>query len=349
MFLSCERQKRIGFTLIELLVVIAIIAILIGLLLPAIQKVREASNKMSCSNNLKQIGLAVHAFHNTNGTLPSGGVSDTPPVGTGGGWGSAWTVWILPYIEQQSLFNRFVFTGGSGWGNANNYTVSSNAKIPTFLCPSSPVGNVAPSVFAGTNISSNHYVAVTGAAPNAAIGFTEARTNQGNTGTAGCCSGGITSGGGAMVPGTPSLSMSNISDGTSNVILVSEQNDYLTTVNNSRVVWGAGLLHGFMIGWHTNGTPPNACNNGDCRTFQMTTIRYSINQKSGWPNAPGNCGALGVCDNIGTNIPLNSAHSGGVNALFADGSVKFITDNASLLTLSRLATRDDGATLANDY
>jgi prepilin-type processing-associated H-X9-DG protein len=81
----------------------------------------------------------------------------------------------------------------------------------------------------------------------------------------------------------------------------------------------------------------------------MTTIRYSINQKSGWANAPGNCGTQGVCDNNGTNIPLNAAHSGGVNALFADGSVKFISDNASLLTLSRLATRDDGATLANDY
>jgi prepilin-type processing-associated H-X9-DG protein len=151
------------------------------------------------------------------------------------------------------------------------------------------------------------------------------------------------------VPGIPSITLANIADGTSNVILVSEQNDYLTTVNNSRVIWGAGLLHGFMIGWHTTGTPPNACNNGDCRTFQMTTIRYSINQKSGWTNAPGNCGTQGVCDNIGTNIPLNSAHSGGVNAVFADGSVKFINDNASLLTLSRLATRDDGAALANDY
>ena len=109
----------------------------------------------------------------------------------------------MPYIEQQNLFNKFVFTGGSGWGTANNYTASSNAKIPTYLCPSSPVGNVAPSPFSGTNIPSNHYVAVTGAAPNAAIGFTEARSNQGNTGTAGSCSGGIASAGGALVPGSP--------------------------------------------------------------------------------------------------------------------------------------------------
>src|SRR5438876_2602906 len=101
---------RKAFTLIELLVVIAIIAILIALLVPAVQKVRAAAARTQCINNLKQIGLGLHSYHDTNLKLPPGAANDAPPFGpSGASWGSSWMVYILPYIDQGNIFRQWQF------------------------------------------------------------------------------------------------------------------------------------------------------------------------------------------------------------------------------------------------
>src|SRR5262245_34912969 len=159
------RKDRRAFTLIELLVVIAIIAILIGLLLPAVQKIREAANRMKCSNNMKQIGLGLHNYNDVNGQLPPAVLANIPtllPNATAAMQGSAgqldmigpnWMILLLPFIEQDNLFNLYSTSIQNYRNNINdqNWRAIRSNRIPIYVCPSDPF---AATPFTNTNIVS---------------------------------------------------------------------------------------------------------------------------------------------------------------------------------------------------
>jgi prepilin-type N-terminal cleavage/methylation domain-containing protein/prepilin-type processing-associated H-X9-DG protein len=347
--------KRRAFTLIELLVVIAIIAILIGLLLPAVQKVREAAARSQCQNNLKQIGLALHNYHDANGYLPAAGAKDAAYARNlkYDGDGSTFLVYILPYIEQGPMYSRMTFIGNSGWNNDTdkpnadcsslvNARAAKDTVIKTFRCPSSTVPKTANcrwrhNINEDANVTRSSYVGITGAVDNidGTGAFRESRSG------AGWGDAGILSSGGAMTSGFGSFTLTTLKDGTSNIMMISEEADVLFQDNgNLREDWGS-TVSGFLSGGAEVGVRGTG---GDSRGFNFTTIRYRINQTKGWPD---NRIATGVGGEASNN-PLSSGHTGGVNSVFGDGSVRFVRDTIALVTLARLATRDDGVPVSSD-
>jgi prepilin-type processing-associated H-X9-DG protein len=264
-------------------------------------------------------------------------------------------IYLLPYIEQNALYDKLVIGGGTGYGNAANGAFYTRHQIPIFRCPSTPLPELTTSGVPGSGqVMLPTVVAITGAAPSvfpiippATVPvYTESRyANPG--GATGCCSGGILSRGGVLAVNAKH-GFQHIKDGSSNAMVVSEHADFITTLNGTQEAWTAAGPHGWTIGWgNSNNTFRNGQTISDARAFNVTTIRYAINQKKGWTDAPGNCGSQGVCDNTGQNIPLNSAHPGGVMALMGDGSVRFVSETIALQLLGQLATRDDGLPLTN--
>ena len=351
------RSRRVGFTLVELLVVSAIIGVMVGLLLPAVQAAREAARRMSCSNNMKQLGLGLHNYHAAYNQFPAGVRGGTSPVE---GWGFPFWYGLLPFIEQQALSERLVNAGtipsqcqcpgwiGTPWagsaGQLNNAVVN-NVVVTSFVCPSNPMEPNKNT--AGPNMTFPSYIGIEGGADEDAItvliaasppaagapGDTDRFQNRRQRLSAG---GGIQSWGGALV-GNDYLTFKNLTDGTSNVIILGEVGNWMVDLNQNLVdmrgfwAWTMGAVDGVRIrdfADHSGGV--------DTRHFNLTTIRYPIGTRV--TTLPG------VGSDFHANNPLISAHTGGVQVTLADGSVRFMTNSTDLPLLKRLATRDSGTT-----
>src|SRR6476646_8069277 len=190
-------SPRRAFTLIELLVVIAIIAILIGLLLPAVQKIREAANRMKCSNNLKQIGLGLHNYHDTAGKFPAGWITTTP--NTAGYWG--WGVELLPYIEQDNLYRRLNPTQRTLQQAFQSDLLALQTPLSVYRCPSDT----------GGPMNQNRKFSVMLPGQTVAISISNYPGNGGNSGDHG------------LFQANTQVGFADIVDGTSNTIAVGER------------------------------------------------------------------------------------------------------------------------------
>lgn len=329
-------MRRRGFTLIELLVVIAIIAVLVALLLPAVQQAREAARRSQCKNNLKQIGLALHNYHDVNNYFPNGNIATSS-----WGWGLSWYMRILPEIDQAPAYNRLNFSGvHPGWAwtgdpaGSNNGSVMNGLRLSWSICPSSTLQDMRDA--GGYTIEHPHYYGIMGATDG--NGFANAPNR-----IAGCCqccdpyAPSIITDGGTMRQFV-STKIADITDGSSNTMMVGESSAaVLSAPGGSRTADVQGV-HGIMMGnpWLIGITSAPG-NPGFDRPFNLTTVRYP-------PNAPAvarNSAWMGISDNFGANKPLNSQHTGGIQGLIGDGSVRFISDNVNMFTLRCLCTRDD--------
>ncbi len=343
-------HPRSAFTLIELLVVIAIIAILIGLLLPAVQKVREAAARMSCSNNMHQIGVACHTYADQQGGLPAA-VQMHGSVPNIDNWnhnfGPNWLVLILPFMEQGPLYNQYqnsinnyMSNGDSAWRGMVGTT------IKTYRCPSDAAGEV-DCVRASTTWARGSYGA------NAGPGMF---WNGGSVGVANYTGGKWVDGapnwipqeyypsymygwGGSGVMGVNSkVTLVTITggDGTSSTILADELRTG-PTANDIRGTWAMGQA-GASI----------SAGNGRIDTPTPNVSLSGYDDILGADDRPDI--GMGACGGCGSwQVTAKSKHTGGVNTLFADGSVKFINNSVSQRTWWLLHSRNDNQTIANDY
>jgi prepilin-type N-terminal cleavage/methylation domain-containing protein/prepilin-type processing-associated H-X9-DG protein len=317
-------HRRSAFTLIELLVVIAIIAILIGLLLPAVQKVREAAARMKCSNNLKQIGIAAHSYHDAYGRLPEAYTAAN---------GLSWHVNILPYIEQDNLYRLFDLVSPSiNHTAANRNNPHGLRKIATYQCPSCPLTEQAFGAPNNTNGTSDLIPPTTGqpAAIAHYYGVNGPRGTNPSTGTAYATGTALHEGVPAATSGLfqrdAKVTMTSIPDGTSNTLMVAEMAWVSPTYGTRYRSWvrGGEEYAGIVTG----------------RPSFVVSGRNVTNPINGIFTAN-----LIVPYN---DMPFGSMHTGGMNAGFGDGSVRFLRQSISMAEYRALASRDGGEITASN-